>query len=304
MRKEFSRLMLEIGEKDKKLVVLVGDIGVFGLRNFWQKYPDRFYNIGISEQSIVGIAAGLSMTGLIPVIHSIAPFVTERCFEQVKNDFCYQNIGGNIISVGSAFDYAGLGCTHHTYSDIGLFRSLPNTEIIYPASSKELEILFKQTYNDGKLTYFRLPERKHTLKIDEGQIKFGKAIVIKPGKDITVIAAGPQIDNVNKANEILEDAGIDIEIIYVHTIKPLDKELIVKSALKTKKVLTIEEANIRGSLGDEVSMAIGHMGSVEQFRLGINDTFIDNYGTYDETCKRLGLDSDSIAEKIKEIVKK
>jgi len=218
MRKEFARLMLEIGDKDDKLVVLVGDIGVFGLRDFWKKYPMRFYNIGVCEQSIISIASGISLSGLIPVAHSIAPFITERCFEQIKNDFCYQGIGGNIVSVGSCFDYAGLGCTHHTYSDIAILRSLPNTEIVYPASPKEFEILFKQTYNNKKLTYFRLPEKKHTLTLAEDRVKFGKGVLVKPGKDISVIVSGPQVDNVKKASELLKNKNIDIEIIYIHTI--------------------------------------------------------------------------------------
>src|SRR3989338_3858735 len=212
MRKEFAGLMSEIGGKDSKLVVLVGDIGVFGLRDFWQKYPTRFYNIGVCEQSIISIAAGISLSGLIPVAHSIAPFITERCFEQIKDDFCYQGLGGNIISVGSCFDYASLGCTHHTYSDIAILRSLPNTEIVYPASPKELEVLFKQTYNNKKLTYFRLPEKKHTLAFAQAHIKFGKGILIKPGKDISVIVTGPQVENVVKASEILKNKSIDIEI--------------------------------------------------------------------------------------------
>ena len=177
MRKEFVRLMLEMGGKEERLVVLVGDISVFGLREFRRNYPERFYNIGICEQSMISIASGLSLAGLIPVVHSIAPFVTERCFEQIKDDFCYQNTGGNIISVGSAFDYSGLGCTHHTYSDIAIIRSLPNTEVVYPTSPKELEVLFKHCFNNGKLTYFRLPERKHTLQIDESLIKFGKGMI-------------------------------------------------------------------------------------------------------------------------------
>ncbi|MBU2633771.1 MAG: hypothetical protein KJ674_00845 [Nanoarchaeota archaeon] len=304
MRKEFARLMFEIGEVDERLVLLVGDIGVFGLRNFWKKYPKKFYNIGICEQSTISIASGMAIAGLVPVVHSIAPFITERCFEQIKDDFCYQGLGGNIVSVGSAFDYAGLGCTHHTYSDIAILRSLPNTEIVYPSSPKEFELLFKQRYDNGKLTYFRLPEKKHTLKLEENQINFGKGILIKEGKDISVIATGPQIDNVIKASEILKTKDINIEIIYIHTIKPFDVELIINSALKTKKILTIEEASTRGGLGDETSMAVGHLGNIKIYRMGINNSFITNYGTYDEICKELGLDSIGIANKIEEIVKK
>jgi transketolase len=304
MRKEFARLMLEMGEKDDKLAILAGDIGVFGLRNFRKKYPKRFYNIGICEQSIISIASGMAIAGFIPVVHSIAPFITERCFEQIKNDFCYQGLGGNIVSVGSAFDYAGLGCTHHTYSDIAIIRCLPDSEIIYPSCPKEFEVLFKQTYNNGKLTYFRLPERKHTLTLAEGQIKFGKGILVKSGSDISVIVAGPQVDNARKASEILKNKNIDVEVIYIHTIKPIDEKLIIDSALKTKRILTIEEGSVFGGMGAEISRVTEHLKDIEQFRQGIDDRFITDYGSYDEICKKLGFDSVSIAAKIEEIVKK
>ena len=208
------------------------------------------------------------------------------------------------MSVGSAFDYAGLGCTHHTYSDIAILRSLPNTEIVYPASPKEFELLFKQRYDNGKLTYFRLPEKKHTLALEESQINFGKGILIKEGEDISVITTGPQVDNVVNASEILMARGINVEIIYIHTIKPLDGELIINSALKTKRILIVEEASVRGGLGDEVSMAVGHLQGISTYRMGIGDNFITDYGTYDEICKKIGLDRDGIANKVEEIVKK
>jgi len=146
MRAQLTKTLMEVG-KDENMVLLVGDIGVWGLRQFKEDYPKRFYNIGICEQSMVSLGAGLAMGGMIPVLHSIAPFVTERCFEQIKDDFCYQKLGGNIISVGSTFDYAGLGCTHHCYSDIAAIRALPNAQIIYPASEIEFDLLFKQSWS-------------------------------------------------------------------------------------------------------------------------------------------------------------
>jgi transketolase len=119
MRKQFADTLQDVG-RDKNVVVLIGDISHYLLRNFEKDYPDRFYNLGIAEQSMMGIAAGLSMKGFHPVVHSITPFITERCFEQIKDDFCYQGLGVNIVSVGSGFDYADLGCTHHAYDDIAI----------------------------------------------------------------------------------------------------------------------------------------------------------------------------------------
>lgn len=294
--------MMEIGE-DEKVVLLVGDIGVWGLRHFKEKYPARFYNIGICEQSMMSLSAGLSMAGLIPIVHSITPFVTERCFEQIKDDFCYQKLGGNIVSVGSCFDYAGLGCTHHSYSDIAIIKSLPGTQIVYPASEIEFDLLMKQTYNNNSLTYFRLPQKKHAHNFLESQIKFGKGIKISEGKDITIIATGPQLENSIKAKNLLEKQNITAEIIYIHTIKPLDKELIKMSAKKTGRVLTVEEHNIIGGLADEVARSLENMEGIKLSRIGINDQFITDYGTYDEVCKHIGLTSEGIIDKVNEMIK-
>lgn len=302
MRAQFTKTMIDLGE-DERVVLLVGDIGVWGLRHFKEKYPTRFYNIGICEQSMMSLSAGLALAGLIPVIHSITPFVTERCFEQIKDDFCYQGVGGNIVSVGSCFDYAGLGCTHHCYSDIAAIKSLPRTQIIYPASEIEFDLLMKQTYNNNRLTYFRLPQKKHSYKFSQDQIKFGKGIKINEGKDITIVAAGPQLENVLKAKTELEKEGISPEVIYIHTIKPLDKDLIIASAKKTGIVLTIEEHNIIGGLADEVARTLEDMEGVRLSRLGVNDRFITDYGTYDEICKSIGLTPEGIISKINEMIR-
>ena len=154
MRQQFADTMLEVGQADPKLSVLIGDISHFILQPFAKACPGRFYNVGICEPTIISMAAGLSKTGLHPVVHTIAPFIIERSFEQIKLDFCYQGLSGNIVTVGSAFDYANLGCTHHCYDDFALIKSLPRTQIIYPASCAEFDLLFRQTYRNDHLTYF------------------------------------------------------------------------------------------------------------------------------------------------------
>ena len=303
MRKQFAKTLLEVAESDERVVVLLGDISVWLLRDFKTKFPKRIYNIGICEQSMVSVGAGLALNGLIPVLHSITPFITERCYEQIKNDFGYQKLGGNIISVGSSFDYAGLGCTHHSYSDIAIIRSLPRTQIVYPASPIEFDLLFKQVYNNDKLTYFRLPAQSHLQQFSKEQIVLGKGIKIKEGKDITVVVTGPQLETVLNAVKILEKEEINPEIIYIHTIKPLDENIIKESAEKTKKILTIEEHNILGGLGDEVSRITDSIKDIELFRIGINDEFIRDYGSYEDVCERIGLTPDLISKKIKDILK-
>jgi transketolase len=130
VRNQFARTLEDVGASDEKLVVLLGDISVFLLRGFQERFPERFYNLGICEQTIISMAAGLSAIGFYPVVHTITPFAVERCYEQIKIDLCYQKLGANIVSVGSAFDYAALGCSHHCYEDFALLRPLPDMQII------------------------------------------------------------------------------------------------------------------------------------------------------------------------------
>ncbi len=304
MRNAFASLMKNIGEYDKKLVVLIGDISHFILQPFAEACPGRFYNIGILEPTIVSMSAGLYHTGFYPVAHTIAPFLTERSLEQIKLDFCYQELGGNLVTVGSAFDYAGLGCTHHCYDDIGILKNIPRTEIVYPAMPKEFEIIFKKTYRNDKLTYFRLPEHKHNVDIDEKKIIFGKAIILKSGKDITIIAAGPQLKTVMNALPSLKNIGIDPEIIYVPTIKPFDYETVGKSVKKTGKFVVIEEHMEFGGVGDEVLRCVEGVLIKNRIFLNIPNNFIHYYGSYEEICNKLGLTPKNLIKTIKAICKK
>lgn len=300
MRKQFAKTLFEIGEKDKKLVVLIGDISHFLLKDFQKKFPDRFYNMGIAEQSMIGVAAGLSLGGYVPVVHSIAPFVVERCYEQIKVDLCYQDLGVSIISVGSAFDYASLGCTHHCYEDIGCLRLLPNMQIIYPGSPKEFDTLFKQTYSNGHPKYFRLPATSHKL---DTHPKFGEIEILAKGNDVTIVVTGPQVTNAVDAAFELRSKGISCEVLYVTTIKPISKRAkksIISSVSKTKKVLIIEEHSINGGLADEISYICRDIFFIQE-RMGVKDVFLENYGSYEDHCKKLGLTKTGIIKKIYEL---
>ena len=303
MRKQFVKTIEDVVAQDERLVVLLGDIGVFGFRNVFQKYPERIFNIGILEQAMTSLAAGIAKEHLIPVIHTISSFAIERCFEQIKVDFCYQGLGGNIVSVGSTFDYSALGCTHHSYSDIALIRSLSGTQIIYPGMPNEFDILFKQTYQNDRLTYFRLSENQHFQELSEHLIQFGKGIHIDSGDDITVVVTGPQLKNVVNAGKILRGKDIHLDILYIHTIKPIDTKLLKESAIRTKKVLTVEEYSVIGGLADEVARTLESLPEVQLFRKGIMNKFMTTYCSYKQACEEVGLTLDSIIDEISRIVK-
>jgi transketolase len=303
IRQQFADTMLEVGQKDPKLVVLVGDISHFILQPFAKACPGRYYNVGICEPTIMSMAAGMAKSGLVPVVHTIAPFLIERSFEQMKLDFCYQGLGGNIVTLGSAFDYSNLGCSHHCYGDFALMKTLPNAEIVYPGSAVEWDALFRQAYTRHSLKLFRLPGKSHGEKFSGSEIRLGSGRKVTDGQDLTLIATGPQLRSALDARPALSDMGFETEILYIHTIRPLDTELILSSVRKTKKVLVIEEHMRSGGLGDEVLRGVRDLESVRFVSLSIPDQFVTQYGSYEEHCARLGLSSQGIVQAVRESFK-
>ena len=298
MRQQFADTILDVGKEDSTLVVLVGDISHYILQPFAQACPGRYYNIGICEPTILSMAAGMSKIGFHPVVHTIAPFLVERGFEQIKLDFCYQRISGNIITVGSTFDYSNLGCTHHCYGDFALLKTLPGTQIVYPASPEEFDVLFRQAYGNEYLTVFRLPGIQHEQEFSPEDIHLGKGMKVREGSNLTILATGPHLKTALNAVESLVIEGWDPEIIYPHTIKPIDAELLLESLHKTKRVCVIEEHMRSGGLGDDVLRLANSIGSIEFISLSIPDEFVRTYGSYEDHCRRVGLTSENLVNKV------
>jgi transketolase len=291
MRQQLVQTVESILSEDERLVLLLGDIGVFGFKKALKSFIDRVYNIGILEQSTISLAAGLSMEGFIPVIHTIAPFIVERCLEQLKTDFCYQQLGGNFVSVGSSYDYAALGCTHHCPGDVGILKNLPGMEIVLPGTAGEFDILFREVYNNNNPTYFRLSERQNSV---DHKVSFGKAEVVKRGKRATVIAVGPILEAVIDAcNEI------DVTILYYTTIIPFDADTLKKNAVSSKIVLC--EPYYHGVLSSEILNAMKPM-PITLECIGIPHKMLTNYGLAAEHDDHLGLTSHKIREKIIEFI--
>jgi len=303
LRNTFVNIVHEVGLEDESLVVLVGDISHFRFQPFAKDCPARYYNVGICENTILSMASGLSTLGFNPVVHTIAPFLIERSFEQIKLDFGYQELGVNIITVGSAFDYADLGCTHHCYGDFAMIKAIPGSQMIYPVSDVEFRSLFRQTYNSGKITVFRIPQYGHDFEFKPEDIVFGKGIVVKEGKDLTIIATGPHLKTALDSIDELDKIGISPEIIYIHTIKPFDNELVNKSLKKTRKCLVIEEHSTYGGVFDDVLRFSKDLDGIKYASINIGDKFIHEYGTYAQLCKRLGFSVEGIIQKVKEELK-
>jgi transketolase len=299
VRQQFADTMLAVGLEDPELVVMVGDISHGVLQPFAKACPGRYYNAGILEPTMMSMGAGLAKSGLYPVIHTIAPFLIERAFEQIKLDFCYHNLHGNIVTVGSAFDYAYLGCTHHCYGDFALMKTLQGVQITYPASPVEFDTLFRQAYRNSSLTVYRVPGSQHGVDFRAQDIEFGKGIKVADGRHLTLIATGPQLRTALGARDLLAGRGVEAEVLYIHTIRPLDEELVRTSVAKTGHVVVLEEHMRSGGLGDDVLRATRNLPSMRYASVSIPDSFVRSYGSYEDHCASIGLTPAAVAGLVK-----
>lgn len=278
MRRQFKDTVLSLAERDERLVLLFGDISVYLFREFEARFPTRFYNLGICEATLISMAAGLSSQGLIPVVHSIAPFVTERAMEQIKIDLCYNAFPANIVSCGATFDYAWDGATHHAWTDIAFLRLLPDTQLFQPGCREEADYLLRTFYDSGKTCYFRLSDHGHSLKLP---LDGTRGVVLRDaGSRLTVVTAGPILDYVMEAC-----ADLDANILYFHTLKPFDHELINRYAATDIRV-------IHDSFG--LFEAVCEVAGRSVKKLGLPDRFCVSYGTIHDVRQDAGLDVGSI----------
>lgn len=286
MRRQFRDTIMDLSKQDDKIVLVFGDVSTYLFNEFKEKYNDRFYNMGICESTLITVAAGLSSQGFFPFVHTIAPFLVERGYEQIKIDMCYNRFGGNIVTCGASFDYAWDGATHHCYTDLAILRLLPEMEVIQPGSRKEVDVLLRSQYNNGKTTYFRLSDHPHTIDIP---VEFGKGVVISDKKaKLTVMTAGPLLVNVIEAC-----GGLNVNIVYFHTIKPIDEELIIK--FKDTKILVIHDAfGLQEAVNSVIDSSICYH--------GLPDEFCSYYGTVNDIREKIKLDAASIREAVKKNV--
>lgn len=286
MRKQFTKSIQELLYSNNKTCLLLGDIGVFGFRNELKNIPTRAYNIGILEQSTIGVAAGLAKTGMIPFVHTIAPFIVERALEQLKVDFGYQCLNGNFISVGASYDYASLGCTHHCPADIACMMTIPNMEIICPGASLEFDYLIKETYNNGNPTYFRLSEYENN---ESYNVKFGKGLALKLGTDATIICYGNMLQSVLEATKEL-----NVTILYYTTVKPFDVELLLNNFNET---LIVCEPFYEGTTNRLITKALEGK-KYKLYNIGVPNEFLTNYGGKKDHDKKLKLDYETLSLRV------
>jgi transketolase len=274
-----------------KTALLLGDIGVYGFRDILGKYSQRAFNIGILEQSMVGVAAGLSSKGIVPTIHTIAPFVVERAFEQIKVDLGYQNLSANIVTVGASFDYAALGCTHHCPGDVSLMSTIPGVNIFIPGHKEEFKSQFEKNWNNGKINYFRLTENENSKSIE---LESGTSIKVRDGNDAIVIVVGPLLDHVLSA---IQDFNVEVQ--YVNSWLN-NNEFKLRSENQSKRLILIEPY-YSGLMTNTVVKNLGNRG-YSIYEIGVPREFLRKYGSYEQMLKYVGLDAKSLRIQIEAIL--
>lgn len=280
MRTAFASTLMEIASLEKRLFVITNDLGYSVLEPFIEKYPDQYLNIGIAEQNMMGVAAGLALSGKIPIVFSIIPFATMRCFEQIRNDICYHNLNVKIVGVGSGLAYGSLGPTHHSIEDIAIMRVLPNMTVICPGDPIEAGLATLASMAHHGPIYMRIHKKGDPVVYNtKPAFRIGKAIKLSDGRDGTLIATGNMLHTAVEVIQTLKDKGIELRLLSMHTIKPIDV-LSLKDAVKdTGRMFTLEEHNIIGGLGGAVAEVLGELGMPVRFhRFGINDRFTKEVG--------------------------
>lgn len=304
-RESYGNALAELGAEHKDVVVLDADLAAATKTGVFKKaFPERFIDCGIAESNMMGVAAGLATTGLVPFASSFAMFAAGRAFEQVRNSIGYPHLSVKIGATHAGISVGEDGATHQCNEDIALMRTIPGMVVISPADDVEAKAAVKAAYEHQGPVYLRFGRLAVPVINDRPDYKFelGKGVVLREGKDLTIIATGLPVSNCLEAAEMLAADGIDAKVINIHTIKPLDEELVVAAAKETGKVVTVEEHSVIGGLGSAVCDVLAEKAPTKVLKIGINDTFGES-GPAVELIKKYGLDTDSIYQKIKEFSK-
>ncbi len=304
-RESYGNTLAELGKTHEDLIVLDADLaGATKTSIFKKAFPDRHIDCGIAEANMAGVAAGLATCGKVPFMSTFAMFAAGRAFEQVRNSIGYPHLNVKIGATHAGISVGEDGATHQCNEDIALMREIPGMVVINPCDDTEARAAVKAAYEYVGPVYLRFGRLAIPVINDPETYKFeiGKGITMKEGSDVTIIATGLCVNEALNAAEKLSAEGINAEVINIHTIKPLDEELVIASAIKTGKVVTVEEHSIIGGLGSAVCETLSTKAPTKVLRIGINDTFGES-GPAVELIKKYGLDADSIAAKVKEFCK-
>ncbi len=303
-RESFGNALIELGREHEELVVLDADLaGATKTAMFQKVFPERHIDCGIAEANMIGVAAGLAATGKVPFASSFAMFAAGRAFEQIRNSVAYPKLNVKIGATHAGISVGEDGATHQCNEDIALMRMLPGMVVINPADDVEARAAVKAAFEYVGPVYLRFGRLAVPVVNDESNYHFeiGKGIVLKEGSDVALIATGLEVYEALEAAKMLEKDGVHAKVINIHTIKPIDEELIVSAAEECKKVVTIEEHSVIGGLGSAVCDVLSEKMPCKVMKIGINDVFGES-GPALELIEKYGLDAKSIYQKVKAFI--
>ena len=298
-RSTFGEAVVEAAEVNENVVVLSADSSSgSGLSNFNKKFPERHFEFGIMEQGIMGIASGLATTGKIPVFAAIAPFVTARPYEMFRNDLGYMNQNVKVVGRCVGLTYDQLGSTHHSIDDVAIIRTIPGVTILNPGDPVTIKKAVHAMIKHTGPCYMKIGSPKMpTIYNDDVDFKIGKGIVLNEGTDVALIGTGTVLSKTVAAAKLLEEAGISVRLIDMHTIKPIDRELVLSTAREIGKIVTVEEHYVAGGLGSVIAELCSEEHPVKMKMVGIGDFYAGN-GPYEELLGKYGFQPEQIKETV------
>ena len=300
MRDSFVRSVLELAKNDRNVELVTGDLGFGVLRPFWEAVPDQFLDVGIAEQNMTAMAAGMALEGKTVFTYSIGNFPTLRCIEQIRNDCAYHGANVNIVCVGGGFVYGSLGMSHHATEDLSTMRSLPDVAVFAPADKVEAAAVAKAVAEYPGTCYIRLGRGgEKVIREDIGEFKVGKAIPVCEGSRVAIFSTGDIAGEVMKAKAILESQGITPTIYTFPTVKPMDADTVRACAERHELIVTCEEHSIVGGFGSAVAEVLAEIpGAARLVRVGIDDTYCAIVGDQNHLRHHYGLTGEKIAARI------
>lgn len=303
-RDAYGRTLVNLGRENRNIVALTADLmHSVKTEEFKRQFPDRFFNFGVAEQNMMGAAAGMATCGKIPFVSTFACFASMRACEQVRTDIAYPRLNVKIVTTHAGVSIGAGGTTHHATEDIGIMRSIANMRIIVPADAIETEKAVRAASEYEGPVYMRLGRNPEPVIYSQDyNYEIGKAVYLREGRDVTIIATGRMVAESLIAACELETEGIEVRVINMHTVKPLDKEAVMEAANNTQLIVTVEEHNVIGGLGSAVAEAVTEQNSCPVRRIGIPDIF-SVIGSYNELLERYGLTGEQIANQIRKWVR-
>ena len=304
MRDNFINALINLAENDKEIVLLTGDLGFGVFEKFESRFPSQYYNVGVAEQNMIGLATGLALEGKKVVTYSIGNFGILRCLEQIRNDACYHDANITISANGGGFSYGSLGMSHHTTEDLAILRALPNMSVVAPCTADEAGEAITAMIMNGGTGYLRLDKSSAKDCLSKEPFVIGKSRRYKEGKDITLIATGSILGEANTASVELRKLGIEARVVGMHSIKPIDVDEITDAVSNTGGIVTVEEHNKDGGLGSAIAEVCMDLGMIPSkfLRIGLENKYSSIVGTQQYLRSRYDMDSKAIVKKVLDLL--